>query len=277
MRYFALLLSMFFIASGHAPVALAADSVAAPHVDLLGSAHVADGPPSSPVSVSFPKADGLEVVEITSLDSGQVILALPLSDGQYGRPDIMLSASAAAQLGITGNQGRVRVRRAVASQQDIAQLHAGKPATPRLSAPPAMLAALRQRFDAGEHVLIAAEPSPDAPQIAPQIMPLISPETSPPPTATGPLGILPPSPILPTAQATEHASGYYVQVAALSDKARANKLANALKDVASPRLSGTGTFTRVQIGPFNSMIDAQQALADVRARGYVDARILHIP
>lgn len=273
MRNFLLFFSLMAIAAGYVSSLQAADNIASPHFDLLGSARVISGSPSLPVSVHLPDAAGLEVVEITSLDTGQVILALALTEVQYGHHDIMLSASAAAQLGISGNGGRVRVRRAVASPQDIAQLQAGKPATPRLSSPPAMLAALRQRFDAGDHVLAAAEPSPDAPQWMPQT----SPPFSAPPTAAGPLEIVAPIPKLPTDQSFAETTGLYVQVAALSDKARANKLANTLNDIAAPRLSSTGNMTRVQIGPFNSMTDAQQALAEVRARGYVDARILHIP
>ncbi|WP_221791969.1 SPOR domain-containing protein [Aquisediminimonas sediminicola] len=273
MRNFLLFFSLMIIASGYASSLQAADNIASPHFDLLGSAHVTSGSLSSPISVSLPDAAGLEVVEITSLDSGQVILALPLAEVQYGHHDIMLSASAAAQLGISGNGGRVRVRRAVASPQDIAQLQAGKPATPRLSAPPTMLAALRQRFDAGDHVLLAAEPSPDASQPMPQT----SPPFPAPSSTAGPLEMVTSIPQLPTDQSFDETTGLYVQVAALGDKARANKLANALKDIATPRLSSTGNITRVQIGPFNSMTDAQQALAEVRARGYVDARILHIP
>ena len=128
--------------------------------------------------------------EVTSLSTGRTILVL-ITEGAPPRQDrlIVLSRGAASLLGIPGGTtAPVRVRAVIASAREAAALAQGRPADPRLNAPPAVLKALRGQ--------LAAKP----PAVA------TAPKPSSPPLAAGKVG-------------------YLVQVAALSDPVRARRLA----------------------------------------------------
>ena len=64
-----------------------------------------------------------------------------------------------------------------------------------------------------------------------------------------------------------------MQVAALSNAARARALADELGGIVRP---GGGVY-RVQLGPYPNSSAAERARADVARRGYGDARIVSIP
>lgn len=67
----------------------------------------------------------------------------------------------------------------------------------------------------------------------------------------------------------------WVQVAAVSDTGRASWLAGYLKDVGPAVVEATGTgLFRVRIGPFADGAAAASALAQVRAAGYEEARVV---
>lgn len=62
----------------------------------------------------------------------------------------------------------------------------------------------------------------------------------------------------------------YIQVASLSDRARAERLANEFGGAVVP----IGSLNRVRIGPFADAEAAQPALAHVRTAGYQDAALV---
>lgn len=176
--------------------------------------------------------------EVTALDSGKTILVL--IRGQ-GNGLIELSGGAARQLGVTGNPP-VRVRRVGVTGQDATMLAAGQPAPMRADAPPALLAGLRRRL--GE--------APRETASTPPPRPTSRPAPRPPQAAT---------------------RGLFVQIAALSNAARARALANDLGGIVRP---GGGVY-RIQLGPYPNSAAAERARADVARRGYRDARIISVP
>lgn len=176
--------------------------------------------------------------EVTALDSGRTIFVLIRGPGS-GLID--LSAGAARQLGVTGNPP-VRVRRVTVTGQDATLLAAGQAAPMRADAPPALLAGLRRRL----------VDTPREAAAAPPPRPATRPTPRPAPAAT---------------------RGLFVQVAALSNAARARALADELGGIVRP---GGGVY-RVQLGPYPNPNAAERARADVARRGYGDARIVSIP
>ncbi len=184
--------------------------------------------------------------EVTALDSGRTILVL--IRGQ-GRGLIELSGGAARQLGVTGNPP-VRVRRVSVTAQDATLLAAGQAAPMRADAPPALLAGLRRRLSDTPRETVNERPT--RPAARPATRPAIHPAPRPAQAAT---------------------RGLFVQVAALSNAARARALAEQLGGTVRP---GGGVY-RVQIGPYPNSSAAERARADVARRGYGDARIVSIP
>ncbi len=81
---------------------------------------------------------------------------------------------------------------------------------------------------------------------------------------------------MPAASAAPPPSGdsrYFIQVAALSDRDRADRLAATLGDLADADLQPAGGIWRVRLGPFADRASLSTALAQVRARGYQDATV----
>lgn len=180
--------------------------------------------------------------EVTALDSGRTILVLIRGQGS-GLID--LSGGAARQLGVTGNPP-VRVRRVSVTAQDATLLAAGQAAPMRADAPPALLAGLRRRLGDTPRETVVERPT------RPTTRPAVRPTPRPTQAAT---------------------RGLFVQVAALSNAARARALADELGGSVRP---GGGVY-RVQIGPYPNSSAAERARADVARRGYGDARIVSIP
>lgn len=181
------------------------------------------------------------IVEVTNLESGRTILVLVTGAMGEGTNLIDLSPGAARQLGATSPETPVRVRRVNASPQDENALQAGRPAADRPDTPPVLLNALRKALPAAA---VAQRPAP----------------TYTRPTTTGRAGAV---------RAAPTRGGYYVQVAALSNAANAQGLAQSLHGFVKP---GGGLY-RVQMGPFRTAGEAQAARADAARRGYGDARV----
>jgi rare lipoprotein A len=178
-------------------------------------------------------------VEVTALDTGRTILVRINDRGPFVANRIIdLSRRAAQLLGIerTG-VARVRVRRVFPSDADRLQLRWGRPASARPNATAAELAALDRRF-AGR---------PADPAAPPRVAAAVPDEAVP-------------------------VGGWYIQVAALSTRTRAEQVARLV----AGRVEPAGPLWRVRMGPYKSDADATSALAQVRSGGYQDARLVRI-
>jgi rare lipoprotein A len=210
----------------------------------LGGSPTASGMPFDPAAITaahrtLPLGS---YAEVTSLDTGRTILVL-INDRGPGRLDreIDLSRGAAQALGTSDRaMAPIRVRAAGATPSDAAALAAGRAATARLDAPPAVLAALRARLGT-----YAPRPTP-APSLAAR---------RPRPTAA--IG----------------ADSLLVQVAAFSNATRAAELADRLHG----RVEPTDGLYRVRLGPYADPASAERARDDVARRGYGDATIIVQP
>jgi rare lipoprotein A len=237
----------------------------------MGGGRTAAGQPFDPAAItaahnSLPLGS---FVEITALDTGRTIVAL-VNDRGPGAGDrlIDLSRGAAQLLGITA-LAPVRVRLINPPPPDQLALRQGRAASPRIDAPQSLLTALRHKL-----------PTRSAPAVARPVPSRQAPSRVTSPRATSPRqapgadyaapGTAPrrwqaaPTPVV------RGGAGLYVQVAALSNAARAQSLAASL----GGRVEQAGSIFRVQIGPFANNALAQRARDDVARRGYGDARIV---
>ncbi len=216
-------------------------------------------------------------VEVTSLDTGRTILVRVNDRGPFANDRLIdLSHGAAKQLGLDqrGTAG-VRVRKVNPNEQERAVLRAGAPAAERIGTPDSLLSILRGN--------LAKLPQPAAP-----IRQAASPVNTPPSRA----------PLTPKGAGTrdghfiiegsggpvavENSVGnnyvgnlpgsYVVQVAAFSEKSRADILARKIG--AKVMSDGSRSIWRVRYGPYASEKDAQAGLAQAQQRGYSGARIL---
>ena len=208
--------------------------------DQVGyAAPMAGGAPGSLGLASAALSVG-SYVEVTAIDTGHTVLLQVTSNaGAGGGTLIALSPAAMAALQLSGAAAPVRVRQVNPSAQDQAAVQRGIAPT-RLDSPPPLLAGLR-------HML------PAAGVVAP-----------PPPVRAGggvSAGVKAPPPV---ARGT-----IYIQVAALSNAARAKDLAGQLGGTVVP---GGGLY-RVQIGPFATRADAERKRASVAGQGFPDARV----
>jgi len=178
-------------------------------------------------------------VEVTALDTGRTILVRINDRGPFVSNRIIdLSRRSAQLLGIERRGvSRVRVRRVFPSADDRLQLRWGRPATPRPAASASDIAELDRRF-------AARTPDPMAP---PRIAAAIPDEAVP-------------------------VGGFYIQVAAVSSRARAEDIAEAI----AGRIEPAGMLWRVRIGPYKAEADATTALAQLQRDGYQDARLVRI-
>jgi rare lipoprotein A len=242
--------------------------------DAVGFAGVGDGQgePQAITASTDVLAQG-SFIELTALDSGKTIVALVSGHGTGGGV-VGLSPGAAQLLGIAGGSAAVRVRGVVPTPQDQVALRNGHAAGPRLDAPASLLTALRKRLPGGPPPA-RATPRPQ-PIVRPAGRPGASyapPPRDPAPTpereqADGPG----PSYASPPAAPAAAASGWYVQVAALSSLPRAQALAATL---GGGRVVSNGGIHRVQIGPYGNATTAARARDDAARRGYGGARIVH--
>ncbi|SEK37507.1 rare lipoprotein A [Sphingomonas palmae] len=207
------------------------------------------------------------VAEITDLATGHIILVqVTARPAAMNGAEITLSTAAAHALGLSGERGLVRVRSIQPSASDLAALRAGGSAAPRLSAPDALLRALRREVAAPTQ----ASPPVTATVAAKSAKPLVAPPTSAP--AKRPITSAATKPAQAT-PAKPRASGPLVQVAALRDEARARAVARSLGGYVE-QASG---FWRVRLGPFADRAAAQRARDAAISRGYGGASIIQAP
>lgn len=206
--------------------------------------------------------------EVTALDGGKTIIVIIVDRGVAAGRIIALSPAAMAALGGDGaGFVGVRVRRVNPPGADQQALRDGQAASPRIDAPPVLLTALRKRLPAAPARTLVRVPA-KAPSKAPVKVPPKAasragasyaqpgrPET--PPVTKAPL-------------ATAAGPGFYVQVAALSNAARATALANDLGGSVQP----SGGLYRVRLGPFDNVAAANRARDGVVHRGYGGAQII---
>jgi rare lipoprotein A len=211
-------------------------------------------------------------VEITSLATGRTILARVNDRGPFANDRLIdLSEGAARQLGIL-DQGvsGVRVRKVNPPEQERAMLRNGQSASARMDTPESLLKVLRDK--------LAKLPKPQPLAAAPKpvsVKPGVAAPTKPAKPGDdrfvregASVSSKPAS--RPTA-APPTASGYVVQVAAFSTRARADELARKLDaDVVA---SADGRLFRVRFGPYASESEGRRALADAQKRGYPQARL----
>lgn len=200
--------------------------------------------------------------EVTSLANGKTVLVAIAGPGAPHGHAIGLSPRTLAALAMAGG-GPVRVRRVTPTAQDIAALRSGQQAVGRADAPAVLLTALRHKIaPAAESVAMPAPVKTAAarPAVTPP-PPKLATRATPKPTA---------SPMPKPAPRPAHGAGYYVQVAALSNRANANALATKLGGSAV----ASGKLWRVRLGPFATSAEAQRGRDGAAHRGYGDAKIV---
>lgn len=189
--------------------------------------------------------------EVTALDTGRTVLVAITANARAGH-EIELSPAAAQELGLTpGRPAAVRVRVAAATPTDLVAFRAGKAAGARPDAPPVLLTALRRKL-AGMPAPAVAPPTKSA---KPPVRAAESRPPAPSPVSSAPVRVGP---------------GYYVQIAALSDPARAAAVASAV----GGQVTSAGRLHRVRLGPYPDQNRAQAARDAVAGRGYGEARIV---
>lgn len=207
-------------------------------------------------------------VEVTALDTGRTILVRVNDRGPFVTSRIIDLSRRAAQLLGTERKGvaRVRVRRVYPSEADKLALRWGRPASERPYATGTELAMLNQRF-------ANRSPGPAAPPrvaavvpAAPAVVP-VAPAVVPAVPATPAVATVP---VVPAVAVP--VGGFFVQVAAVGNRARAEEIA----EMVAGRIEPAGTLWRVRMGPYKSETDATSALAQVRADGYQEARLVVI-
>ncbi|KRB85924.1 hypothetical protein ASE00_04000 [Sphingomonas sp. Root710] len=178
-------------------------------------------------------------VEVTAIDTGRTILVRINDRGPFVTNRIIdLSRRSAQLLGIErSGVSRVRVRRVYPSDADRLALRSGRTASERPYATTAELAALKQRF-------AVRPPDPVAPPLVAAAVPV----------SAVPVG------------------GWFIQVAALSNRDKAEEIA----EFVAGRVEQAGALWRVRMGPYKSEAEATAALAQVRSDGYQDARLVLI-
>lgn len=262
---------------------------------------------ASAVWIAHPTLPVPSYVELTRLDTGRTIVARVSARPSLGRTGalIELSAGAARQLLLEGvGQAALRVRAANPTDQEKAALRMGQAAGDRMDTPESLLVVLRKK--AGTLAAVstanrAATEATPAPRAKPPVkVAAAAPTAAPGPrTGTGPHWIAreetpsgessearsdefvveeagarraPPRATPPQWQRAAPApapAGYYVQVAALSSRWRAQQVAKQIGGGVQP----AGNLFRVRKGPYASEAAARAALGPLAAKGYRDARI----
>ena len=236
--------------------------------------------------------------EVTSLTTGRTILVRLERRGPMESNHLLaLSPAALAQLDATA-ETPVRVRRVNPPEEQRALLRGGQSASLRMDTPMALVSVLRRRLPAAPGAaepsvvapieMVAAAPAPAAePQpsgretqlsgretVASAAVPPSEQEPTPPLAGAAAAPASASSPVIqtvPTAAPVAQASGnFMVQAATFSTEERAARAAATLGGVVTP----SGNLLRVRTGPFATRNAAEASLANVRAAGYSDARIL---
>jgi rare lipoprotein A len=247
-------------------------------------------------------------VEVTSLETGRTILVRVERRGPMASDHLLsLSPDAMAQLD-AATDTPVRVRRVNAPETQRALLRDGQAAPVRMDTPMGLVEVLRRRLPPeGSASLATTIVTPDGPALpvpadaaapvraevmpstaAPRPLPsLVEPGVSgfqPAAEAPASLDTAPetfadafrpeidaaPEPAAAPVAIPAIANGFLVQAAAFSTEDRARRAATALDGY----VEAFGSLFRVRTGPFATQEEAEASLANVRAAGYSDARIL---
>jgi rare lipoprotein A len=270
--------------------------------DQVGYAAIGTG---EGISASGPGLPAPGFAEVTDLATGRTIL-IRTSAGPTGKPGFLvdLSPEAAHLLGLSGSgPAQVRVRQVEPIAADQVAIEQGRPAAPRLDAPPILLTGLRAQMAQ------VPAPRPTGPAAAPPPPPASAIKPAPPPahvastaktdsaashgkpgasypapgTAAKPAvpKVAKPQPAPAVAKPASVAkvapkvparpSGKYrVRVGAFSSAANARALAGKLGGHASQ----SGKYWLVELGPFADAAAAKSARDGAARRGYGDARVI---
>lgn len=227
-------------------------------------------------------------VEVTALDTGRTILVRINDRGPFSNDRLIdLSHGAAKQLGIA-QQGvaGVRVRKVNPNEQERAVLRNGGSATERIATPDSLLSILRKNLaklpTPTTVVRQASAPAGPGPVNKSGIGASYVPTSGATPARIGSKDgkfIIEkagqPAASTKPAQKSQSSSaivGYVVQVAAFSDKSRADAMARKIG--AKVMSDSSRKIWRVRYGPYASENDAKAGLAQAQKRGYNNARIL---
>lgn len=229
-------------------------------------------------------------VEVTALDTGKTILVRVNDRGPFANDRLIdLSHGAAKQLGID-SQGvaGVRVRKVNPNEQERVVLRNGGSATQRIDTPDSLLTILRKnlaKLPTAKVTVPQASASAATPPVNNSGVGASYVSTSasaPAPSSTHDrdgkfiierAGSAPASPRqAPQTNKTIKSGAYVVQVAAFSNKSRADAMARKIG--AKVMSDGARNIWRVRYGPYASETDAKAGLAQAKKRGYNDARIL---
>lgn len=262
-------------------------TASATRFDEVGYASIAPTGKDGDIQALGPSLPASGFAEITDLATGKTILAKV-----SGRPTVAsgylvdLSAGAAQLLGLGGkSSAQVRVRQVEPIAADQVALEQGRPAAPRLDAPPILLTGLRAQM--------AQVPSPGAaesavappPSSKPPVKAAVAkkPATSPakpgvsyPPPGTPAVDAKTKAPVVsaktapPPAAKPVAAGKYQVRVGAFASEANAKSLAAKL----GGHTARSGKYWLVELGPFADAAAAKRARDGAAKRGYGDARVI---
>jgi rare lipoprotein A len=225
--------------------------------------------------------------EITDLATGRTVLAKV-----SGRPTLAsgylvdLSGEAAHLLGLGGKSiAQVRVRQVEPIAADQVALEQGRPAAPRLDAPPILLTGLRAQMAEVPPPGVAKAATTSAPSPKPPVKAAVAKK---PAANTAKPGASYPAPGKPAADVKAKASvaprkpapapvakpaatgKYQVRVGAFSSEANAKSLAGKL----GGHTARSGKYWLVELGPFADAAAAKRARDGAAKRGYGDARVI---
>lgn len=218
-------------------------------------------------------------VEVTSLETGRTVLVRVEQRGPMDTDHLLaLSPAAMAQLGAAPGTP-VRVRRVNAPEAQRALLRDGQAAPLRMDTPMGLVEVLRRRLPSeGSASLATSQPvAASEAQVAapPEEAAAESSENDAGNSFADAFDVATPTESEAEtpgelAVASTAADGFKVQAATFSTEERAQNAAAALGGHVEP----SGQYFRVRTGPYASREDAEASLANVRAAGYNDARIL---
>ncbi len=233
-------------------------------------------------------------IEVTNLNTGKTVLIRVVDRAQAGSGRLIeLSPAALSALGAeSGSSLPIRVRRVNPPEPEKSALAMGRTGGDRLATPEPLLVALRKKLASSnpqvatgpapkpvaKPVARPAEPQPkwtrpganyDLPR-APQNQRLVVEQPAAPEGDDGYIREEGGGP-RPVGQAPSPRSvgGYFVQIAAFSDRGRAENVARQM----GARVERGGNVWRVRKGPYANEGAARAALGPVVAKGYRDARV----
>jgi rare lipoprotein A len=206
--------------------------------------------------------------EITHLKTGKTILVRINDRGPAVKGRLIDLSQGAVKLLGAEMEGSfpVRVRRVNPNEQEKSALSGGQKGADRLDTPEQLLNALRRKLANEAPPVVAVPAVVTPPALKPVAKPIVKPtpkpvmKPSPKPAEKSPVNLVE-KPVV--------AGTYFIQIAAFSSKANAEKLAKQL----DARVEPVGALWRVRKGPYANAAAARVALGPIAAKGYRDARI----